>query len=107
MFKLQINQAQSYSNDIIPRARGAASKMKEEAEAYAQEVISNAQGEAGRFSAVYKQYSKAKIVTRKRLYIETMEDIYKNMDKIILDKNISGSAVLPYLPLNELNKKRD
>jgi membrane protease subunit HflK len=100
----EINQAQSYSNDIIPRARGKSSKMKEQAEAYAQQVISNAEGEAGRFLSVYWQYSKAKRVTRSRLYLETMEEVYANMDKIILDKNASKSGIVPYLSLNELNK---
>jgi membrane protease subunit HflK len=100
----EINQAQSYSNDIIPRARGRSSKMKEQAEAYAQQVISNAEGEAGRFLSVYWQYTKAKRVTRSRLYLETMEEVYANMDKIILDKNASKSGIVPYLSLNELNK---
>ena len=80
--------------------------MKEESEAYAQEVISNAEGEAGRFLAVYKQYSVAKQVTKKRMYLETMEKIYRDMDKIMLDKNTSQSAVVPYFPLNDLNKAK-
>ncbi len=101
----EINQAQSYANDVIPRARGASAKMKEEAEAYAQEVISRAEGEAGRFMSVYKQYSNSKQVTRKRIYLETMEKIYRDTDKILLDSNAAKSGVLPYLPLNEINKK--
>ncbi len=102
----EINQAQSYSNDIIPRARGTASQMKEQSEAFAQEVISNAEGEAGRFLAVYKQYALAKQVTKKRMYLETMEKIYRDMDKIMLDKNTSQSGVVPYFPLNDLNKPK-
>lgn len=100
----EINEAQAYSNDIIPRARGAASKMQEDASAFAQSIITNAEGEAERFLDVYKQYIKAKQVTKKRLYLETMEDIYQKTDKILLDKNASKSGVLPYLPINEIKK---
>lgn len=96
----EINEAQSYSNDIIPRARGEAAKMKEESEAHAKQVVANAQGEAGRFLEVYKQYARAKAVTKKRIYLETMEELYSNMDKVIIDKNASKSGVVPYLPLN-------
>src|SRR3989338_597605 len=102
----EINQAQAYANDIIPRARGTAAQMKEQAEAYAKEVVANAQGEAGRFVAVYNQYAKAKQVTKKRLYLETMEKIYRDMDKIYIDKSAGKSGVLPYFPLNELNKPK-
>jgi membrane protease subunit HflK len=98
----EINQAQSYANDIVPRARGTASQMKEQSEAFLQEAVSNAEGEAGRFLTVYNQYSKSKQVTKKRIYLETMEKIYRDMDKIIIDKNASKSTVMPYLPLNDL-----
>ena len=101
----EINQAQSYANDIIPRARGMAAQMKEQSEAYAQEVVTNAQGEAGRFLSVYNQYSKAKQITKKRIYLETMEKIYRDMDKILIDKGAAKSGVMPYFPLNELQKK--
>jgi membrane protease subunit HflK len=97
----EINEAQSFSNDVIPRARGEASKMKEDAEAHAQKVVANAQGEAGRFLSVYRQYAKSKEVTRKRIYLETMEELYKNMDKVIIDGQASKSGVVPYLPLND------
>lgn len=103
----EINQAQSYSNDIIPRARGTASKMLEDAKAYAQGTIANAEGEAGRFLAVYNQYSKAKQVTKKRIYLETMEKIYRDTGKIILDKNVSQSGLVPYLPIQEFNKNNN
>lgn len=98
----EINQAQSYANDIIPRARGAASLLKGQSEAYAQEVVAHAQGEAGRFVAVYNQYTKAKQVTKKRIYLETMEKVYRNMDKVFIDKGVAKSAVVPYFPLNEM-----
>lgn len=102
----EINQAQSYSNDIIPRARGLSAQMSQQAEAFRQEVIANAQGEAGRFMSVYRQYSKAKRVTRKRIYLETMEEIYRDADKVFIDKNASKSSVMPYFPLNDLPKQK-
>lgn len=98
----EINQAQAYANDIIPRARGSAAQMKEQAEAYSQEVVANSEGEAGRFLAIYVQYLKSKQVTKKRLYLQTMEKIYRDMDKIIIDRNVAKSGVMPYFPLNEL-----
>lgn len=101
----EINQAQSYSNDIIPRARGTASQMKEESEAYAQEVVSNAEGEAGRFLEVYNQYKLAKRVTRRRMYLETMEKIYQKIDKVYIDNKTSQGGVLPYFPLNDIKSK--
>jgi modulator of FtsH protease HflK len=101
----EINQAQSYANDIIPRARGLSAEMKQQAEAFRQEVIANAQGEAGRFLSVYNQYAKAKQVTRKRMYLETMEKIYGDMDKVIIDKNASKAGVIPYFPLNDMPKQ--
>ncbi len=98
------NQAESYRNDILPKARGLAQKMVLEAEAYKQEVIARAQGEASRFSAVYNEYKQAKDVTKKRMYLETMESILQGMSKVIVDgKNSQG--VLPYLPLPELKAK--
>lgn len=101
----EINQSQAYSNDIVPRARGEAAKLIQESEAYKSEVVSNAQGQANRFMSVYDQYLKAKDVTKKRIYLETIEKIYHNIDKVIIDKNISKSGVVPYLPLNDLTKK--
>jgi len=102
----EINQAQSYANDIIPRARGEAAQAKEQAEAYEKEVVTNAQGEAGRFTAVYNQYSKAKQVTKKRIYLETMEKIYRDMDKVFIDKSAAKSGVVPYFPLNEIKQSK-
>ena len=100
----EINQAQSYANDIIPRARGQAAKMKEEAEAYRRQVVAQAEGEVGRFLEVYRQYSQAKRVTKKRIYLEVMEKIYQDIDKIIIDEGAAKSGVVPYIPLNELKK---
>lgn len=103
----EINKAESFRNDIIPKARGEAEKLIQEAQAYKESVVSDAVGQASRFLAVYKQYARAKTVTKRRIYLETMEKIYENMDKIVVDKNISKSGVVPYLPLNELKKKND
>ena len=101
----EINEAQAFANDIIPRARGTASQMKEEAEAYAKQVVANAQGEASRFLAVYNEYSKAKQVTKRRIYLETMEKIYGDADKIYIDKSAGRSGVTPYFPLNEIGNR--
>ncbi len=97
----EINQAKSYANDIVPRARGTASQTFEQAEAYKQEVIANATGQAERFLSIYNQYVKAKQVTKKRMYIEKMTKLYRDMDKVIIDQNAAKSSVVPYLPLND------
>ncbi len=94
------NQAEAYRNDIIPRARGEAQKMILDAEAYKQEVLARAKGEASRFAAVYKEYREAKDVTKKRMYLETMEEILPGMNKMVVDNK--GGGVVPYLPLGEL-----
>jgi membrane protease subunit HflK len=101
----EINQAQAYANDIIPRAKGLASQMKEEAEAYAKQVVANSEGEASRFLGVYNQYAKSKQVTKKRIYLETMEKIYSQNEKIYVDKNISKNMVIPYFFDNQNLKK--
>ncbi len=103
-----VNKAQAYRNDILPRARGNASQMLQDAEAYAQQVTAKAKGEADRFISVYDEYRQAKDVTRQRIYLETMEEILQGMDKILIDQERgTGSGVVPYLPLNELNKRAD
>ena len=80
--------------------------MIQEAEAYKEQIIAKAQGEASRFLAVYGEYKQAKDVTRERIYIETMEQVLQEMDKIIIDGNASGAGVVPYLPLDQLQKKQ-
>ena len=90
--------------DRIPRARGEAAKILQAAEAYKKEVVAKAEGEASRFLAIYTEYSKAKEVTQERMYLETMEKVLADIDKVIIDKN-SGSGVVPYLPLPEIKKK--
>ena len=97
------NEAEAYRNDIIPKARGAAVAVKQEAEAYRQEIIARAHGDADRFLAVYHAFKAAQDVTVQRLYLETMEEILKNSNKVIIDKSAEGgSGVLPYLPLPAL-----
>jgi len=99
------NEAEAYQNDVIPRARGEAAKILQEAEAYKKQVVAAAEGEASRFLAIYNEYAKAKEVTQKRMYLETMEKVLANVDKIIIEKNV-GAGVVPYLPLPELGKKK-
>lgn len=97
------NRADAYREDILPRARGEAIKMLQEAQAYKQSTIARSNGDAERFDSVYQAYLTGKDVTRERIFLETMEDVLGNAQKIILDGKAGGGAV-PYLPLNELNR---
>ena len=99
-------QADAYANQQLAAARGEAAQMLQEAEAYRAQVVNEAEGEASRFKAVYEEYAKAQEVTRKRLYIETLERVLGGVDKIIIDDQTGGGGqgVVPYLPLNELRK---
>ena len=99
------NEAEAYANDVIPRARGDAEQILQKAEAYKKEVVATAEGEASRFLAIYNEYKNAKRVTQERMYLETMEKVLADIDKVIIDKN-SGQGVVPYLPLPELKKPR-
>jgi modulator of FtsH protease HflK len=99
------NEAEAYANDVIPRARGEAAKILQGAEAYKQRVVAASEGEASRFVSIYNEYAKAKKVTKDRMYLETMEKVLADIEKVIIDKN-SGSGVVPYLPLPELGKKK-
>ncbi len=102
------NVADAYANRVLAEARGEAAQVLEEAEAYRAQQINSAKGEASRFSAVLEEYSKAPDVTRKRLYLERMEQVLGDVDKIILDENSTGQGqgVVPYLPLNELRRNQ-
>ena len=101
----QRNEAEAYANDILPRARGEAEQMLQEAEGYRQEVVARAEGDANRFLAVYREFSRAKDVTTRRIYLETMEKVLKGINKIVIDKS-AGGGVVPYLPLQELQKRK-
>jgi membrane protease subunit HflK len=99
------NEAQTYANQQVPGARGKAAKILQDADAYKSQTVAEAIGQTARFSKIYEEYKKAPDVTRKRMYLETMERILAGTDKIILDSNSqSGSGVVPYLPLNELRR---
>ncbi|MFQ6775520.1 FtsH protease activity modulator HflK [Cereibacter sphaeroides] len=97
-------EADAYANRVTAAARGEAARLTEQAEGYRAEVVNNAEGEASRFNSVYEEYVKAPDVTRRRMYLETMEKVLGSMDKVILDgvQGEGGSGVVPYLPLNEL-----
>ncbi|UWQ06967.1 FtsH protease activity modulator HflK [Aliiroseovarius crassostreae] len=98
-------QADAYANRVVAAARGEAAQLLEEAEGYRAKVVNEAEGEAARFIAVYEEYAKAQDVTRKRLYLETLEKVMGSVNKVIIDSPIGGEGgVVPYLPLNELNK---
>ena len=84
------NEAEAYANDVIPRARGEAAQILQQAEAYKQEVVALAEGEASRFLAIYNEYRKARTVTQERMYLETMEKVMADINKIIIDKKSGG-----------------
>jgi membrane protease subunit HflK len=96
----QKNEGQAYANDVIPRARGTASRLLQESEGYKQRVIANAEGEASRFKQVLAEYSKAPGVTRERIYIDTIQQLLSSTNKIVMDYR--GSGNLLYLPLDKL-----
>ena len=99
------NVADAYANQVVAEARGQAAQILEQAEGYRAQVVNEATGEASRFSAVLTEYEKAPEVTRKRLYLETMEGVLGGVDIILLDEGAGGSqGVVPYLPLNELRR---
>lgn len=99
-----VEEANQYSNQRLGQARGQASQISEDAAAYKNRVVEEAKGEAQRFVSVYDEYAKAPDVTRKRLFLETMEKIYKDSNKIIMDDK--GQGVVPYLPLQELQRRQ-
>lgn len=99
-----INMAKARSNEVIPEARGQAEKLIQDAQGYREKVVAEAQGDANRFNSIYREYVKSKDVTKRRIYLETMEQIMDGMDKIITEGKNSG--VVPYLPLKELGNKQ-
>jgi len=101
-----VNEAVKYRNDIVPRAKGEAARMIQEANAYKEKVTKEAEGEAKRFLSVFEAYKMGKDVTVERLYLERMQAVLKGINKVIIDSNAQGGqGVVPYLPLQELQKK--
>ena len=96
----QRNEGQAYANDVIPRARGTASRLQQEADGYRQRVIASAEGDASRFKQVLTEYAKAPAITRERIYIDTMQQVLQSTSKIMMDYR--GSGNLLYLPLDKL-----
>ncbi len=96
------NEAQTYSNRVIPEARGQGAQVTEAALAYRDRIIAEAEGQADRFDKVYDSYIIAPEVTRRRMYLETLEEVFAGMDKVIIDESGEGGGVIPYLPLEAL-----
>lgn len=103
----QQNEAAAYRNDIVPKAKGEAERIVLESRGYREKMIRDAEGEAKRFQSVYEAYAQGKDVTVKRLYLERMEEVLKNSQKVIVDQPAGGSGVVPYLPLPELKKRSE
>ncbi|KPL51408.1 FtsH protease activity modulator HflK [Prosthecomicrobium hirschii] len=98
------NEAHSYANRIVPEARGEGAKIINAAQAYLRQTVEDARGQADRFVKVYDEYAKAPQITRERLYLETMERVFGGMDKVILDQSGNAQGVVPYLPLDRVNR---
>ncbi|WP_299817347.1 FtsH protease activity modulator HflK [uncultured Roseibium sp.] len=97
------NEAEAYANRIVPEARGESARVLEAANAYKDQTIAEATGQSQRFTKIYEQYEKAPDVTRERMYLETLEKVLGVTNKIIIDSDASGTGVMPFLPLNDLN----
>jgi membrane protease subunit HflK len=97
------NEADAYRNKVIPEARGEAQRMIQEAAAYKEQIVNEAQGEAQRFLSVYTAYKQNPEVTERRMYLETIQDVFSKTDKVIMDSKNQGAV--PYLPLNELRQQ--
>ena len=104
-FETAQNNAQAFANKVVPEARGDAERIRQEAQAYREKIEAEAIGQADRFSKVYEAYKLAPDVTRKRIYLDTMQRVFSNMDKIIIDQKGGGNGVVPYLPLGALTKQ--
>jgi membrane protease subunit HflK len=100
-----VNEAEAYSNDVIPRARGRAARIMQEAEAYRASVVATASGEAERFIQVAKEYARAPEVTRERMYIETMENVLTGSNLVMVDQQNSNNIM--YLPLDRMVNRMD
>jgi modulator of FtsH protease HflK len=101
------NEAQTYSNRVVPDARGRAAQILQVAEGYKEQAVAEAKGQSARFTKVYDEYKKAPDVTRQRIYLETMERILGGSEKLVYDGgNSAQSNIVPYLPLSELTPRR-
>lgn len=95
-------EARQYANTLLGNTRGQAAQIREDAAAYKNRVVQEAQGEAARFLSIYQQYARAPGVTRKRLFLETMEEVLAGSDKVVIENGANGQGVVPYLPLPEI-----
>jgi membrane protease subunit HflK len=100
----QKNEGQAYANDVVPRARGLASRLLQEADGYNARVIQEAEGNASRFKQILVEYNKAPAVTRERLYLDMMQSVLGNTSKVLVDQKGGGNSLL-YLPLDQLLKQ--
>ena len=101
-----INEATAYANEVVQRAQGQAEQVTQSAEAYKEEQIAEANGNAERFLSIYAQYKENPNITKRRIYLQSMEEILGNMDKILIEENVGGSGgVVPYLPLDQLRNR--
>jgi membrane protease subunit HflK len=96
----EINQAYAYKNDILPKARGLVSAILEDAKGQKETIVSEAQGQANRFNSIQQEYQISPDITRKRIYIETMEKVLSEKDKVLISKGLS-SSILPLLPIDK------
>ncbi|HEY2871315.1 MAG TPA: FtsH protease activity modulator HflK [Reyranella sp.] len=101
-----INEANTYRNQVMPRSKGEAESIIQKGEAYKSQTVNRAKGDVQRFNQVYEQYAKAKDITTERLYLETIEDVLRNVNKVMVDKK-GGPGVVPYLPLPELKPNQN
>jgi membrane protease subunit HflK len=101
------NEATTYANRVVPAARGERDRIMQQAEGYKQQTVADATGQAARFLKVFEEYRKAPDVTRKRMYLETMERVMGGTDKIIIDGKGNGQGVVPFLPLDQLQRKKE
>jgi membrane protease subunit HflK len=98
-----INEANTYRNQQLPRANGDAAAIVQRAEAYKAQTVARSKGDVQRFTQVYEQYAKARDITTERIYLETIEEVMRNVNKVLVDKSAAGPGVIPYLPLPRLD----
>ena len=101
-----INEAEAYANQVVPKARGEAERILQEAEAYRAKVVAEAEGEAERFNRILAEYQKAPEITKKRLYIETMEDVLADSSKVMIDQSAGNGNTLTYLPIDKIIEQK-